>query len=375
MQHSNLMERSVKVPETMYKSFLVLQNPRKLAVFDLLCRAKGKMATKDIELSLQEQGTGETLGYIADALRDLEDVKLAKYVDDDSVQIKPIPGKPQSRVGDWKQTFKCYEATEHGQYIHELCRSYDSDRPLANLGSTLDPKRVVESFAKLQKDELAIMLNRFRDMYLLGAALMSIHYQKHESATSDYLSRCLDGRLSKDEVEKFLGDYTGPEGLLVATSVDRSIIDRALIRLGELLAGRNRVRKWLSNASYSLTPEGQRIVGSLADEFYPSELGVNEEYLRPEKIEADDGVLGKAIAERVIIYGAFVGITAYVWFDLFHKLRFNSSDSLGIVFDLISMALTIFGWSLYMPSRLANLFNRIIYWRKLRKERVVRNSV
>lgn len=363
------MERLVKVPETMYKSFLLLQNPRKLAVFDLLCRAKGKMATKDVELSLQEYGAGETLGYIADALRDLEDVKLAKYVDDDSVQIKPVPGKPHSRVGDYKQTFKCYEATDHGRYIYELCRSYDSDRPLANLGSTLDPKRVVESFAKLQKDELAIMLNRFRDMYLLGAALMSIHYQKHESATSHYLSGCLDGRLSKDEIEKFLGDYTGPDGLLVARSVDRSIIDRALIRFTELLAGRNRVRKWLSSASYSLTPEGKRIVASLADEFYPSELGVNEEYLRPEKIEADDGVLGRAIAERVIIFGAFVTITAYVWFDLFHKLRFAPSDSVGIVVDVISVMLTILGWSFYMPSRFANLLIRIMYWRKLRKEK------
>src|SRR2546425_2450381 len=355
------MEQSVKVPEIMYQSFLALQNPRKLAIFDHLCRAKGKVATKDIEVASQKSGSGETIGYIADTLRELERVKLAKYVGDDV--------RTQTREGDWKQTFKCYEPTEHGRYVHELCKSYDSDRPLANLGSTLDPKRVVESFAKLQKDELAIMLNRFRDMYLLGAALMSIHYQKHESATSHYLSGCLDGRLSKDEIEKFLGDYTGPDGLLVARSVDRSIIDRALIRFTELLAGRNRVRKWLSSASYSLTPEGKRIVASLADEFYPSELGVNEEYLRPEKIEADDGVLGRAIAERVIIFGAFVTITAYVWFDLFHKLRFAPSDSVGIVVDVISVMLTILGWSFYMPSRFANLLIRIMYWRKLRKEK------
>src|SRR3990170_6557371 len=151
--NSDPMERLAKVPEIMYQSFLALQNPRKFAVFDHICRAKGKVATKDIELALQKSGSGETLGYIADTLRELERVKLAKYIDEDL--------RTQTREGDWKQTFKCYEATEHGRYLHGLCKSYDSDRPLANLGGTLDPKRVVESFAKLQKDELAIMLNRF----------------------------------------------------------------------------------------------------------------------------------------------------------------------------------------------------------------------
>src|SRR3989442_7807504 len=295
------MEQSVKVPEIMYQSFLALQNPRKLAIFDHLCRAKGKVATKDIEVASQKSGSGETIGYIADTLRELERVKLAKYVGDDV--------RTQTREGDWKQTFKCYEPTEHGRYVHELCKSYDSDRPLANIGGTLDPKRVVESFAKLEKEELAIMLNRFRDMYLLGAALISIHYQKHESATSDWLSSCLDGRLSKDEVELFLGSYTGPEGLVVARSPDRSILDRGFIRLAELIAGKGRVRKWLSRASYSLTPEGKKIAVTLADEFYPWQLGVDEEYLRPEKIEADDGILGRAIAERIAILGGVVGVT------------------------------------------------------------------
>jgi len=147
------------------------------------------------------------------------------------------------------------------------------------------------------------MLKRFRDVYLLGAVLISIHYQKHESATSDWLSRCVDGRLSKDEVEKVLGDYIGKDGLVLATTPERSILDRGIIRLAELLAGRNRVRRWLSNASYSLTPEGKKIVLSLLEEFHPTELGVNDEYLRPEKVEADEGVLVRAIVERVGILG------------------------------------------------------------------------
>ena len=354
------MEQSVKVPEIMHLSFLTLQNPRKFAVFEHLCKAKGKVATKDIEVALQKSGSGEGLGYIADTLRELERVKLAKYVGDDL--------RTQTREGDWKQTFKCYEATDHGLYIHGLCESYDSDRPLANLGGTLDPKRVVESFAKLQKDELAIMLNRFRDMYLLGAALISIYYQKHESATSDWLSSCLDGRLSKDEVEKFLGDYTGPEGLVIARSPERSILDRGLIRLAELLAGKSRVRKWLSRASYSLTPEGKRIAVTLADEFYPSQLGVNEEYLRPEKIEADDGVLGRAIVERIAILSAFLGITAYVWWDFFRRVPFTSSDSFGTAVAALSFVLTILGWVFYVLFRLPNLVIRLAYWRKLRRE-------
>ena len=354
------MEQSVKVPEIMYQSFLALQNPRKLAIFDHLCRAKGKVATKDIEVASQKSGSGETIGYIADTLRELERVKLAKYVGDDV--------RTQTREGDWKQTFKCYEPTEHGRYVHELCKSYDSDRPLANIGGTLDPKRVVERFAKLEKEELAIMLNRFRDMYLLGAALISIHYQKHESATSDWLSSCLDGRLSKDEVELFLGSYTGPEGLVVARSPDRSILDRGFIRLAELIAGKGRVRKWLSRASYSLTPEGKKIAVTLADEFYPWQLGVDEEYLRPEKIEADDGILGRAIAERIAILGGFVGITVYVWWDLFHKLQFTPSDSVGIGVGGIGFVLSILGWAFYLPYRLPSLLTRVAYWRKLRKD-------
>jgi hypothetical protein len=358
------MERSVKVPEIMYQTFLALQNPRRFAVFDQLCKLNGKfngkVATKDIELALQASSTDESIGYIADKLRELEDVKLAKYVGDEP--------RTQTREGDWKQTFKCYGATEHGTYIHELCRSYDSDRPLANLGGTLDPKRVVESFAKLKKEELAFMLDKFRDMYLLGAVLISIYYQKHESATSDWLSSCLDGRLSKDEVEKILGEYTGPDGLVVAQSAHRNIFERTVIRLAESIAGRSRVRKWISNASYSLRPEGKRIAVALSDEFRPSALGVNEQYLRPEKIEADDGVLGRAIVERFVFYGVFLAVTIYVWSDFFRRVRFNAFDSVGVFVDAIGILVSIFGWTIYMPDRLYALIVRVVYWRKLRRE-------
>lgn len=354
------MERSTKVPTIMYQSFSLLQNPRKLAVFDYLCRAGRKVATKDVEIAFQKEGLGETIGYIATTLRELEDINLAKYVGEAT--------RTQSREGDWKQTFKCYEATDHGLYIHVLCKSYDSDRPLANIGGTLDPKRVVESFAKLQKDELAFMLKRFRDVYLLGAVMISIHYQKHESATSDWLSRCVDGRLSKNEVEKLLGDYAGPDGLVVATSPERSILDRGFIRLAELLAGKNRVRRWLSRASYSLTPEGKKIVLSLLDEFHPTELGVNEEYLRPEKVEADDGVLGRAIVERVVILAVLVGVPVYSWSDLFRKLNYAPSDTVGIAVDLVMFFGTFFALIFFVLLRLPNLLTRIAYWRKLRKE-------
>jgi hypothetical protein len=352
------MEQSVKVPKMMYESFLALQNPRKFTVFDHLCRAGVKVATKDIEMAIEKLGTGETIGYIADTLRNLEQVNLAKYVGDEL--------RGQSREG---QSFKCYVATDHGRYIHELCKSYDSERPLAHLGGTLDPKRVVESFTKLQKDELGLLLNRFRDMYLLGAVLISIKYQKKESATSSWLSNCLDGRLSKDELEEFLDNYKGSDGLVIASSVERSILDRGMIRLGELTVGRDRVKKWLSKASYSLTPEGKRIAVTLADDFSPADLGVNEEYLRPEKIEADEGVLNRAIAERAVFLSIFIGITAYVWWDFFHRLKFAPSDSVGIALDVISFVATIIGWTIYIPFRLPYLLTRIAYWRKLRKEK------
>ena len=355
------MERSVKVPLTMYQSFLVLQNPRKYAIFDRLCNTEGKLATKDIEQSLERDGSAETIGFIADALKDLEDVRLAKYMGDDR------PTNPGT-VTRQSQTFKCYEATEHGRYIYSLCKSYDSDRPLASLGGAIDPKRVVASFAKVPKDELAITLNRFRDVYLLGAVLVSIYYQKRESASSEVLSTCLDGRLSREEVESFMGEYAGIDGLVTVQTPDWNIIQRGLMRLAEKIRGpkgRNRMRKWLYSATYSLTPEGKKIALGLADQFYPSDLGVNEEHLRPEKIEADDGVLGRAIVERVVLFGAFLGLTVYIWWDLFHSAP---SDSLRIGVDAIGVLITVLGWILYMPSRISNLAARILYWRRLRRE-------
>ena len=174
----------------------------------------------------------------------------------------------------------------------------------------------------------------------------------------------MDRRLSKDEIEKFLAEYTGPDGLVLAQSPHRSIFERAVIRLAESITGRSRVGKWLSRASYSLRPEGNRIALALADGFHPSDLGVNEEYLRPERIEADDGILGRAITERVVLYGAFLGLTVYVWWDLFRSVP---SDSFRAGVDLVGILFTVFGWTLYMPDRVYSLMARIVYWRKLRR--------
>jgi hypothetical protein len=351
------VEAEGKVPVMMYKSLRCLQNPRKFAVFRLLC-SRGKVTTKDAEAL-----THEPLNYINDTLREFDELKLAKF-EGPSTPLT-VDGRKFVREGDMEESFKCYSLTEHGLMMHSLCKSYESVKPLADLVGTQEPKRVVESLAKLKKEEVALMLNRFRDFYLLGAVLVSIYYQKHESATSDWLSSCLDGRLSKDEVEKFLDEYTGSDGLVVAESPHRNIFEKGVIRLAESIAGRNRVRKWISNASYSLRPDGRRIAVALSDEFYPSDLGVNEEYLRPEKIEADDGILGRTIGERFVLYGAFLGLTVYVWWDLFHRAL---SDSLGLGVDLIGVIVTVFGWTLYMPDRVYSLIARVVYWRKLRRE-------
>jgi hypothetical protein len=182
------------------------------------------------------------------------------------------------------------------------------------------------------------------------------------------LSSCLDGRLSKDEVEKFLNEYTGPDGLVVSESAHRNIFERAVIRLAESIAGRTRVRKWISMVSYSLRPEGKRIAVALSDEFYPSALGVDEEYLRPEKIEADHGILGRAIGERFALYIGFLGITVYIWWDFFRRVRFSAFDSAGVVLDAIGIIISVFGWTLYMPDRVYSLIARVVYWRKLIRE-------
>ena len=357
------VENVVRVPDLMYKSFLTLSNPRKLAIFDLLCRARGKMTTKDIEVALQKSDSDERLSYIADTLRDLESVRLAKYTGDEF--------SPRSRQGDWKQTFKSYEATDHGRYIFNLCKTYDSERPMSNLGAALDPKNVVESFAKLKKEELNLLLAKFKDVYFLGGALVSLYYQKHESASSRWLSDCLGGRLSKDEIGEFLGNYIGSDSLVLAHPVERSSLDQAFVRIGTALAGKERVRRWMSKASYSLTPEGRRIAKTLASEFYPENLGVFEEYLRPEKIEADDGILGRAIVARIAIVSILIGFFVYGWLDVFDKVGLAPTSSVGIAIGLLTFIVGLLGSVFYGIFRVPGLLARLGYWRKLRREEQV----
>jgi hypothetical protein len=356
-------EMASKVPIMMGRSFRLLQNPRKFAVFDLVC-SKSRLTTKDVEAS-----TGFPLTFVNDTLRQLDELKLARFEGKSGPLTQD--GRKTVREGDLEETFKCYVATEHGQLIHTLCNAYGSDRPLARLGTSLDPKQVVESFSKMKKDELALMLNKFRDMYLLGGTLISIYYHNAESATSRDLSLCLDGRLSKDEVEQLLTEYTGPDGLVVAESIDRNAIDRAFIRLGELLFGKNRVRKWLSKATYSLTSEGKRIAMSLSEDFYPMNLGVNEQFLRPEKIEADDGVLGRAIAVRVSVLAVLVGVTGYLWWDILHVTALNPTVAVAAT---IAVALDVVIWVFYVLFRLPNLVSRIRFWLELRGVRHAEGS-
>jgi hypothetical protein len=294
-----------RVPEIMYESFRCLQNPRKFTIFEQLC-LKGSATTKDLEAL-----SGSTLGYVNDTLRELDQLKLAKY--EGKASPYTIPGRKIIREGDLEETFKCYSATEHGRLIHTLCKAYDSEKPLANLSNALDPKDVVESFAKLEKDDLSLMLNKFRDMYYLGALLISLRYQEEASASSNTLSSCLYGRLYPQEIDQLMKNYSSQSGLVLIEHSELGPVERILHSLGHFFKGRFSTDRWasFSRASYSLTPEGERVAEKLADQFSPEDLGVDREYLQDEFLEVEEGTLTSKIVTRVLIVGGLVGFVAW----------------------------------------------------------------
>jgi len=330
-----------------------------LQIFQTLCK-QGEATTKDVEVSTQL-----SLKVVNVSLRELEQRKLVQCLG----QSPPLTKEARERVkkGDWDERFNLYSATPHGKRINSFLSRYDPEKPVSNLGDSLDPKEIVESFTTLDKQDVNLLLNKFHDLYFLGAALVSLHYQKHESAASNWLSSCLGGRLSKDEIEKFLANYSGPEGLVVAQTVDRPRLERALIRLAQAVAGKDMVAKWLSRVSYSLSPRGKKIATTLSEQFYPSELGVNENFLRPEKIEAEHGELGRAIGVRLLLGSGLIGLTVYAYWDLFRVARYAPTNTVELVADVIAAMLGSMGCVYWGALRLPNLLIRISYWTKLRR--------
>jgi len=306
MGRQSSIEVVSSVPEIMYESFRCLQNPRKFTIFEQLC-LKGRVTTKDLEAS-----SGSTLGYVNDALRELDQLKLARY--EGKASPITIHGRKLVREGDLEETFKCYSATEHGRLIHTLCKAYDSEKPLANLSSALDPKDVVESFAKLEKEDLSLMLDKFRDMYYLGALLISLRYQEESSASSNTLSSCLYGRLYPKEIDQLMKNYSSQSGLVLIEQSELGPIARLLHSLGHSFKGRLGTDRWasFSRASYSLTTEGERVAEKLADQFSPEDLGVDREYLQDEYLEVEEGTLTSKIFTRVLIVAGLGGFVALV---------------------------------------------------------------
>ncbi len=347
MERQSSTEVVTKVPEIMYESFRCLQNPRKFAIFEQLC-LKGNATTKDLEAS-----SGSTLGYVNDTLRELDQLKLAKY--EGKAPPSTILGRKIIREGDLEETFKCYSATEHGRLIHTLCKAYDSEKPLANLSNALDPKDVVESFAKLEKDDLSLMLNKFRDMYCLGALLMSLHYQKDASASSNTLSSCLYGRLYPKEVDQLMKNYSGQSGLVLVEHSEPGPVERILDSIGQFFKGKLGTTRWasFSKVSYSLTPEGERVADKLADQFYPDDLGVDREYLHDEYLEVEEGALTSKIVKQVLILS---GLAAILLLLLLQSAATPSAMTGKVAFAgivIVAMGLTIHG-----------LWNRLILRRQ-----------
>jgi hypothetical protein len=315
---------------------------------------RGTATTKDIEAS-----SGSTLGYVNDTLRELDQLKLARY--EGKASPSTIPGRKIIREGDLEETFKSYSATEHGRLIHTLCKAYDSEKPLANLSNALDPKDVVESFAKLEKEDLSLMLNKFRDMYYLGALLISLHYQKEASASSNTLSSCLYGRLYPQEVDQLMKNYSGQSSLVLIEHSELGPIERILDSVGQFLKGKLGTARWasFSRVSYSLTPEGERVADKLADQFYPDDLGVDREYLHDEYLEVEEGALTSKIVKQIFVLS---GLAAFLLLLLFQSATTTNAliGKVGFAGILITaMGLTIRG-----------LWNRLV----LRREQKLRET-
>ncbi len=347
------------VPEILYSSFRCLKHPSKLQVFHALC-SQEQSTTKDIEVS-----TNLSLKVVNQALREMEELNLARQIG----QSQPVTSKARGKVraGDWDEKFNLYSATPHGKIIHSFVANYNPEKPVSNLGGILDPKDVVESFATLGKEEVNLLLTKFRDLYLLAGTLVSLHYQKQESAASHWLSACLRGKLMGDEVESFLSNYAGPEGLVVTQPIQRNFLERAIIRFAKLVAGKERVAKLLSKASYSLTTRGANIANTLAEQFAPTDLGVNENFLRPEKIEAEHGELGRAIIIRLLVASGLIGLTVYSYWDLFRVARYAPLNTLELVADVVAAMIGSMGSVFWATMRLPNLLIRISYWISLRR--------
>src|SRR5437773_1255334 len=160
------------VPEILYSSFRCLKHPGKLQVFHALC-SQEQSTTKDIEVS-----TNLSLKVVNQALREMEELNLARQIG----QSQPVTSKARGKVraGDWDEKFNLYSATPHGKIIHSFVANYNPEKPVSNLSGILDPKDVVESFATLGKEEVNLLLTKFRDLYLLAGTLVSLHYQKQE---------------------------------------------------------------------------------------------------------------------------------------------------------------------------------------------------
>jgi hypothetical protein len=152
------------------------------------------------------------------------------------------------------------------------------------------------------------MLNKFRDMYYLGALLISLHYQKEASASSNTLSSCLYGRLYPKEVDQLMKNYSGQSGLVLIEHSELGPIERILDSVGQFFKGKLGTARWasLSRASYSLTPEGERVADKLADQFYPDDLGVDRDYLHDEYLEVEEGALTSKIIKQVLILSGLV---------------------------------------------------------------------
>lgn len=312
-----------------YKAMRSLSNTRKFLIFDVLYRRE-KLTTWDLHHS---EGIEQKLGYVNDAVREFEQLKLADYVG----KQRPVDQKARECTPSEETQYKCYQITPLGKMVHTLCASASSDNPYSDFLAKADPEDIVSEYANVDKAKLRELLSSLADMRHLGALLMVLYYSKGETSDVDKLGERtdLDSLYVSDVLNKHVGE------LVEAGRKSPSLHERIGLLIARMLRRSKLVNEYEKTAGlmYSLTTRGRTVARGLAENLDPEDLGVSREQLEiyPEGVIKNfvRGFLSVAMAYvGYLIFTEFVGRLTTVLQSGF--IEVSLSDLLGsLLFSIV----------------------------------------
>ncbi|MGA2767147.1 MAG: hypothetical protein ABSF24_02375 [Candidatus Bathyarchaeia archaeon] len=290
----------------LYRSFRLLRNEKKYAIFGVLIDKK-EATSIDVEQKLRNQGpVGQqiSIGLVDDTLRELEGLKLASYV---GVRSPLTPEGKRAALGKFKTNYKCYRETSHAQLVGKFLRAYKSDNPLAEMQP--DPEDILRSIEGMNKEDLKSFIEKFGYFYFFTSLLLGIRTPAEQTATTEELYSSLRGKISPREIQTILKRY--PE--FVKTSPEPiTKMDKFKTRIARITGGRI-FRAWREphKASYSLTAEGSKIAERILKQgITPKDLGMELEFEEEKYTKTESAK--KTVA--TMIGGMFIGCFAALFF-------------------------------------------------------------